>query len=64
VVEWNEDCQNTFDTIKEYLKEPPILCTSVPGKPLILYLTILDGSMGCVLVQHDETERKNMLCIT
>jgi len=55
VVEWNEDCQNAFDKIKEYLKEPPILRPPVPGRPLILYLTILDGSMGCVLGQHDET---------
>ena len=38
VVEWNEDCQNTFDKIKGYLKEPPILRPPVPGRPLILYL--------------------------
>jgi len=58
VVEWNEDCQNAFDKIKEYFKEPPILHPLVPGRPLILYLTILDGSMGCVLGQHDETGKK------
>ncbi|XP_050877268.1 uncharacterized protein LOC127081021 [Lathyrus oleraceus] len=28
------------------------------GRPLIIYLTILEGSMGCVLGQHDETGRK------
>jgi len=58
VVEWNEDCHNAFDKIKEYLKEPPILRPSVPGRPLILYLRVLDGSMGCVLGQHDETGKK------
>jgi len=58
VVEWNEDCYNAFDKIKEYLKEPPILRPSVPGRPLILYLRVLDGSMGCVLGQHDETGKK------
>jgi len=36
VVEWNEDCQNAFDKIKEYLKKPPILRPPVPGRPLIL----------------------------
>ena len=53
VVEWNEDCHNAFDKIKEYLKEPPILRLPVPGRLLILYLTVLDGSMGCVWGQHD-----------
>ena len=30
----------------------------VQGKPLILYLTVHERSMGCVLGQHDETGRK------
>ncbi|XP_022735735.1 uncharacterized protein LOC111289121 [Durio zibethinus] len=30
----------------------------IPGKPLILYLTVHEKSMGCVLGQHDETRRK------
>ena len=58
VVEWNEDCQIAFNKIKQYLREPPILRPPVPERPLILYLTVLDGSMGCVLGQHDETGRK------
>jgi ribonuclease HI len=57
-IEWNEDCQEAFDKIKEYLQTPPILVPPVPGRPLIMYLTVLDGSMGCVLGQHDETGRK------
>ena len=31
---------------------------AVEGRPLILYLTVLDSSMGCVLGQHDESVRK------
>ena len=30
----------------------------VQGRPLILYLTVLDNSMGCVLGQHDESGRR------
>ncbi|KAI5389654.1 hypothetical protein KIW84_075085 [Lathyrus oleraceus] len=30
----------------------------VSGRPLIMYLTVLEGSMGCVLGQHDDTSRK------
>ncbi|WJX45728.1 hypothetical protein P8452_32589 [Trifolium repens] len=55
---WTEDCQKAFDSIKEYLMEPPILIPPVEGKPLIMYLTVLEDSMGCVLGQQDETGRK------
>lgn len=41
-----------------YLQEPPILKPPVPGRPLIMHLTVLDESMGCVLGQHDDTSRK------
>ena len=34
------------------------LMPPVEGRPLILYLTMLDNSMGCVLGQHDESGRK------
>ncbi|GAU49605.1 hypothetical protein TSUD_407700 [Trifolium subterraneum] len=55
---WTEDCQKAFDSIKEYLIEPPILIPPVEGRPLIMYLTVLEESMGCVLGQQDETGRK------
>ena len=57
-MEWNNDCQNTFEKIKRYLQSPPVLVPPVRGRPLILYLTVLDESMGCVLGQHDESGRK------
>jgi hypothetical protein len=55
---WTEDCQRAFDSIKKYLIEPPILIPPVEGRPLIMYLTVLEDSMGCVLGQQDETGRK------
>jgi hypothetical protein len=55
---WTEDCQRAFDSIKNYLIEPPILIPPVEGRPLIMYLTVLEDSMGCVLGQQDETGRK------
>jgi len=57
-VEWNEDCQEAFDKIKQYLQDPPVLHPPVSGRPLILYLTVLDEFMGYVLGQHDETWKK------
>ena len=29
-----------------------------PGRPLILYLSVMDNSFGCVLGQHDATGKK------
>ncbi|XP_017979875.1 PREDICTED: uncharacterized protein LOC108662802 [Theobroma cacao] len=55
---WNEGCQVTFDKVKEYLLSPPELVPPVVGRPLILYLTVNEGSIGCVLGQHDETGKK------
>ena len=55
---WDEECQVAFDKVKKYLINAPVLVPPVPGKPLILYLTVHERSMGCVLGQHDETGRK------
>ncbi|XP_070002951.1 uncharacterized protein [Nicotiana sylvestris] len=55
---WIEDCQRAFDKIKEYLSTPRILVPLEPGRPLLLYLSILDGAFGCVLGQHDEIGKK------
>ncbi|XP_050916156.1 uncharacterized protein LOC127131270, partial [Lathyrus oleraceus] len=57
-VEWNSDCQMAFERVGQYLQEPPILIPPVQGRPLFMYLTVLEKSMGCVLGQHDETGRK------
>ncbi|RDY14358.1 hypothetical protein CR513_00581, partial [Mucuna pruriens] len=56
--EWNPDCQKAFEEVKRYLENPPVLVPAIPGKPLILYLTVLEESMGSVLGQQDETGRK------
>nr|XP_034900655.1 LOW QUALITY PROTEIN: uncharacterized protein LOC118038417 [Populus alba] len=55
---WNEECDKAFEKIKQYLLNPPLLVPPVPERPLILYLTVTETAMGCVLGQHDETGRK------
>jgi len=40
---------------------PPVLVPSVPKRPIILYMTMLDESMGCVLGQHDESEKREQV---
>ena len=55
---WDEKWQVAFNKMKEYLMNAPILVPHVPGRPLILYLTVHERPMGCVLGQYDETKRK------
>ena len=57
-VRWNEDCQEAFGRIKQCLMNPLVLMPPVPGRPLILYMTILDESMGCMLGQHDKSGKR------
>ncbi|RDX63186.1 Retrovirus-related Pol polyprotein from transposon 17.6, partial [Mucuna pruriens] len=45
-MEWNQECQEAFDKVKHYLETPPVLIPTAPGKPLILYSTMLEESMG------------------
>ncbi|XP_021658430.2 uncharacterized protein LOC110648488 [Hevea brasiliensis] len=55
---WNDDCQEAFENIKNYLSNPPILVPPILGRPLILYMAVLQVSMGCVLGQHDDSGKK------
>ncbi|KAA0025914.1 uncharacterized protein E6C27_scaffold34G002060 [Cucumis melo var. makuwa] len=43
---WDEACQNAFDSIKKYLLNLPVLGAPVPGKPIILYITAQEMSLG------------------
>ena len=57
-VRWNEDCQEEFGRIKHCLMNPLVLMPPVPRRSLILYMTILDESMGCMLGQHDGSGKR------
>ena len=51
---WNEQCQEAFEKIKNYLMKPPILVPPVLEKPLLLYFTTTDTTMGALLAQYLE----------
>lgn len=57
-VEWTEECQKSFDKIKRYLSNPPVMEPPEPGRPLILYLSVMDNSFSCVLGQYDAMGKK------
>ena len=55
---WNEQCQEAFEKIKNYLMKPPILAPPVLEKPLLLYLTTINTTIGALLAQYLEDSRK------
>ena len=46
---WNDDCQRAFEKIKECLFSPPVLVPPTPRRLLLLYLLVLDMTLGCML---------------
>ncbi|KAL0406165.1 UNVERIFIED_CONTAM: Transposon Tf2-12 polyprotein [Sesamum latifolium] len=52
--QWDEGCQNAFESIKRYLLNPPVLGAPVPGKPLILYIAAQERSIGSLMAQENE----------
>ena len=51
---WNDDYQHAFEKIKECLISPPVLVPSTLGCPLLLYFSISDMNLGCMLAQLDD----------
>ena len=59
---WNEQCQEAFEKIKNYLMKPPKLVPRVPENPLLLYLTTTNTTMGALLAQYlEETIKENAI---
>ena len=60
---WNEQCQEVFEKIKNYLMKlpilvPPVLVPPILEKPLLLYLTTTDIVMMALLAYYMEESRK------
>ncbi|XP_077228342.1 uncharacterized protein LOC143861287 [Tasmannia lanceolata] len=55
---WTEECQVAFEDIKQCLSLPPVLSPVILGQPLLLYLSITDTTLGCMLAQQDSGSKK------
>ncbi|XP_050157474.1 uncharacterized protein LOC126631371 [Malus sylvestris] len=51
---WGSPHQEAFDGIKAYLISPPVLVPPQRGKPLKLYISASEKSIGSLLVQNNE----------
>ena len=58
---WNEDYQIALEKIKEYLLSPPVLVPPMPRRPLLLYFSVLDMALGCMLAQLDDSEKEQAI---
>ncbi|RVW69023.1 Retrovirus-related Pol polyprotein from transposon 17.6 [Vitis vinifera] len=58
---WNDDCQFAFEKIKEYLLSPPVLVPPTPRRPLLLYLSVSDMALGCMLAQIDDLGKERAI---
>ncbi|KAK5785276.1 hypothetical protein PVK06_039843 [Gossypium arboreum] len=50
--EWTEKCQKSFDQLKTYLTEAPILVQPESGKEFVIYSDTSLLGLGCVLMQE------------
>ncbi|XP_019190539.1 PREDICTED: uncharacterized protein LOC109184998 [Ipomoea nil] len=58
---WDEACKNAFESIKSYLMKPPVLTAPVHGRPLILYISAQDCSVGALLAQENDKGKEKAL---
>ena len=55
---WDDQCQRAFKRIREYLLSPLVLVSPTPGCPLLLYLSVLDIALRCMLALLDDSGKK------
>ena len=55
---WNEECDQPFMAIKQYLTKPPILASLEVGDMLYLYLVVLEASISVALFKEDENQKQ------
>ncbi|KAM1519367.1 hypothetical protein ACFX1Z_022174 [Malus domestica] len=59
--EWKDEHQAAFTQIKVSLMTPPVLVPPRRGKPLKLYISTVEESIGCLLVQDNDDRREQAI---
>ena len=55
---WDNQCQCSFERIREYLLSPLVLVSPTPSHPLLLYLLVSDVALGCMLTRLDDSGKE------
>ena len=58
---WDDQCQRAFEKIREYLLLPPVLVPPTPGHPLLLYLSVSNVALGCMLAQLNDSGKERVI---
>jgi len=51
---WDNAFQEAFEEIKEYLIYTLVLVVPVSGKPFLLYVRVMDHSLGALPAQNND----------
>lgn len=55
---WTEECQKSFEELKQYLSTPPLLTTPNERDILFMYLAVTDVAVRVVLVKEEGNIQK------
>ncbi|CAL9000002.1 unnamed protein product, partial [Prunus brigantina] len=58
---WEEQHQQAFEEIKRYLSNPPVLSPPKRGRPLKLYISASEVSIGSLLVQDNKEGKEQAI---
>ncbi|KAG8481265.1 hypothetical protein CXB51_026038 [Gossypium anomalum] len=50
--EWTDECQQSFNRLKDLLTKAPVLVQPEPGKEFVIYSNASLNGLGCVLMQE------------
>ncbi|XP_075655171.1 uncharacterized protein LOC142625385 [Castanea sativa] len=56
--QWSNECNLTFEDLKQYLSRPPILSTPEKEEVLYAYLAVTNHSVSLVLIRNDDGVQK------
>ena len=51
---WDDECEQAFKALKEYLGKPPLLSKPIDGEPLLFYLAVSEYAISGVLIREEE----------
>jgi hypothetical protein len=55
---WSNECEETFNKLKEYLSNPPLLNRPTEGDALYLYLVVSPSAVSSALIREDQGVQK------
>lgn len=61
-LKWNEECQKAFDSINDYLCNPPILMSNMSDRPFFPYILASSHALAALLAQHDDEGQERVVC--